>query len=808
MNTQNVTLNNLPVTIYYPKFVKAVDNQTLLTPENISNITLALTNGSNIKLFGLDVTQTSSTSFVVSPGIAIVDNVVIQIQEPVAISIPSNLTGTYYIVLAYSDTPLNQVTYYPAIYYLTPDLYNASPQVYLQLGQFVSNYGLISSLTNFANKSESQTLVANAVVNQDLFSIVSLVPQTNNLVSIYSNQGLAFSINGNGITYIPNLDVSTLSVEGIQLNPQILGSLTNAGGSFNLTGSTISGELFWNPASQDANNLVIASSLGLLNSFQVNASLTQLSGQLNVPNINTQYLTVQDTATFNQIVIENNPTIPTQAATKSYVDANVNTLNTEISNMTLQQVYNQTAPDTSSSASIVLNNNKNFRIYSENGSSVYFEVNAQTGLVSVAGDVNISGSTSVINSTVIDEDHLLLSPSSASTIALQINPETNLTSNAIQVAVTNNGPSVFTVGPSGTTTIATLSVSGTLTSIGNTLLGDTSGSTVKTYNNTLDDGSGNVSIIGTLNASTVTTPTLTVTGNTLLANSSGATLKTFHNTLDDGTGNATIIGTLNANGGINTNNANINLGSGTLTANTIDVTNLSLSNTLQLTSVTVTGSGTVDGIFTVYGNTLLGNTSGSTVKTFHNTLDDGSGNTIIVGNTSITGALSVTSNVTINGTLTASATTVSGLTNSGNETISGTFTTTGNALLANASGNTVKTYHNTLDDGSGNVTISGNTSIVGALSASATTLGSLNVTGNTSLVGTLTTTGNTLLANASGNTVKTYNNTLDDGSGNVTISGSMNVAGNTSLTGSVTAFGTLTVNGFDASAYAYAFFLG
>jgi hypothetical protein len=81
---------------------------------------------------------------------------------------------------------------------------------------------------------------------------------------------------------------------------------------------------------------------------------------------------------------------------------------------------------------------------------------------------------------------------------------------------------------------------------------------------------------------------------------------------------------------------------------------------------------------TVNGNTLLANSNGATLKTYHNILDDGAGNAIIMGITTL-------NNVTINGTL----------------------TTIGNVILANASGNTVKTNHNTIDDGNGNELISG-----------------------------------------------------------------------------------------------------
>ncbi len=98
-----------------------------------------------------------------------------------------------------------------------------------------------------------------------------------------------------------------------------------------------------------------------------------------------------------------------------------------------------------------------------------------------------------------------------------------------------------------------------------------------------------------------------------------------------------------------------------------------------------------------------------------------------------------------------------------NNLILNNLTTTGDTTLGNATGDTVKTFNNTLDNGSG-----------------AATLESLNVTGNTTL-DTLTTTGNTQLGNSSGNSVKTYNNTLDDGSGNLGIIGSFLSTGNLKL---------------------------
>ena len=86
--------------------------------------------------------------------------------------------------------------------------------------------------------------------------------------------------------------------------------------------------------------------------------------------------------------------------------------------------------------------------------------------------------------------------------------------------------------------------------------------------------------------------------------------------------------------------------------------------------------------------------------------------------------------------------------------IANTLTVSGNVLLANANGATLKTFHNTLDDGSGNAIFSGTTTLT-----------------NATVNGTLISLSNTILANSNGATLKTFHSTLDDGSGNELISG-------------------------------------
>ena len=83
------------------------------------------------------------------------------------------------------------------------------------------------------------------------------------------------------------------------------------------------------------------------------------------------------------------------------------------------------------------------------------------------------------------------------------------------------------------------------------------------------------------------------------------------------------------------------------------------------------------------GNVQLGTASGQTVKTFHNTLDDGTGDVVVAGTSTLNGVTTVAANV----------------------------------QLGTASGQTVKTFHNTLDDGAGDVGIAGAMYLTGPLSA-------------------------------------------------------------------------------------------
>jgi hypothetical protein len=621
----------------------------------------------------------------------------------------------------------------------------------------------VSNLTNTGNETISGTLSAGDSTLSSLLVTGTLTSSGNTLLGNTSGSSVK--------TYHSILDDGSGNV-----------TLANNSGSFVKT--------YHNTLDDGSGNVTITGTLNAGNTtvseLTINGNET-VSGTFSAGNTTLANLNVTGNISTTQITVADNPISSMQVATKSYVDSNVSNLNTTISNITLQQVYNQTPIDSNSAAGITLTTNKNFRIYDDNNQTIFFDINSNTGTVTITGDLVVSGSSTTINSTITDEDHLLLSPASASTIALQINPNTTLTTNAIQVAVTSNGPSVFTVGPNGTTTISTLDVIGTLTSSGNTLLGNTSGSSVKTYHNTLDDGSGNVIITGTLNAGNTTVSNINISGNEIIS----GTLTAGNTTLSNLTvnNNETVSGSLTVNNGIN----------GTiLTSSQPNITSLG-----TLTGLSINGNETITGTLTartttlssltVTGNTLLASTSGSTVKTYHNTLDDGSGNVVINANETITGTLTVptinNNTLNINGNLNGSfaitpaycnwetygtgaggaciynddnsykclmiiGNTANGgssrqvgvwdyLTINGGQTITGALIVNGGITTNNSNINagngtlTVGTINASTVTFSGatlnSLTVNGNGSISGTLSAGSTTLSSLTVNGNTSL---------------------------------------------------------------------------
>ena len=133
------------------------------------------------------------------------------------------------------------------------------------------------------------------------------------------------------------------------------------------------------------------------------------------------------------------------------LDSEVKNRQDEISQIDLQWVYDNTAPDAEGAAAIKLATGKDFRIYDDDQSTIYFQVDSETGKVTITGDLEVLGNTSVVESQITDADHWLISPASGTTVGLEINPDegVSFTTDAVRVRVAHGGPVCFRIGPDG-----------------------------------------------------------------------------------------------------------------------------------------------------------------------------------------------------------------------------------------------------------------------------------------------------------------------------------------------------------------------
>jgi len=135
----------------------------------------------------------------------------------------------------------------------------------------------------------------------------------------------------------------------------------------------------------------------------------------------------------------------------STLDTEVKNRQNEISQIDLQWVYDNTAPDAEGAAAIKLATGKDFRIYDDDQSTIYFQVDSETGKVTITGDLEVLGNTSVVESQITDADHWLISPASGTTIGLEINPDEGVTftTDIVRVRPSHDGPICFRIGPDG-----------------------------------------------------------------------------------------------------------------------------------------------------------------------------------------------------------------------------------------------------------------------------------------------------------------------------------------------------------------------
>ena len=75
---------------------------------------------------------------------------------------------------------------------------------------------------------------------------------------------------------------------------------------------------------------------------------------------------------------------------------------------------------------IKLQTGGDFRIIDDTDDSIYFNIDAETGKVTILGDLDVLGESTVVESTITDSDHWLISPGDASQVALKIEPNSGV----------------------------------------------------------------------------------------------------------------------------------------------------------------------------------------------------------------------------------------------------------------------------------------------------------------------------------------------------------------------------------------------
>lgn len=90
--------------------------------------------------------------------------------------------------------------------------------------------------------------------------------------------------------------------------------------------------------------------------------------------------------------------------------------------ITLQNAYNNSA-NMLGEAKIKLQTGRDFVIADDSDDTIFFRIDSETGKITITGDVEIIGGSSIINTIVQDSDHWLISPAQGTTTALKIEPD-------------------------------------------------------------------------------------------------------------------------------------------------------------------------------------------------------------------------------------------------------------------------------------------------------------------------------------------------------------------------------------------------
>lgn len=138
---------------------------------------------------------------------------------------------------------------------------------------------------------------------------------------------------------------------------------------------------------------------------------------------------------------------------------------TDGSNLSQLQITLQGAYNLSSPATIALDTGKPFTVQALN--SKVFQINPDTGKVTITGDLEVLGASTVVEGVLANVDQVVIKPPVGTAPVLSIEPVAGVTmsTDLVRIRAANAAPPVFSIDQNGDTFIRRLSVGTTLNSV-------------------------------------------------------------------------------------------------------------------------------------------------------------------------------------------------------------------------------------------------------------------------------------------------------------------------------------------------------
>jgi hypothetical protein len=155
----------------------------------------------------------------------------------------------------------------------------------------------------------------------------------------------------------------------------------------------------------------------------------------------------------------------------------------------LQTIYDA-SHDNQGNASIKLDTGKDFVIYDDNNSTIFFKVDSSTGAVTITGDLNVLGNSTIVNTNIQDSDHWQITPSNANVTPLKIEPDAGVVPavDLITVRKTFGGAPVFRIDKDGNAFLQATLITGTASISGNmSVNGTINNVNITTLNNSVQN---------------------------------------------------------------------------------------------------------------------------------------------------------------------------------------------------------------------------------------------------------------------------------------------------------------------------------